>query len=418
MEPTPQSPRRVVVTGMGIVSPVGVDIPAFWDNLTHGVCGIDRISRFDVSDYPAQIAAEIRDFEPDKYFERKEARHMDPYTQYAIAAGVQAVEDSGIDFDDYNRERIGVIVGSGIGGMKTYEDQVRTLVERGPRRVNPFFIPMMISDIAAGLLSIRYNLRGPNYSVTSACATSGHAIGNAMKTIRWGEADVMVTGGTEAPISQTGLAGFSAMKALSTRNDDPKHSSRPFDADRDGFIMGEGSGILVLESLEGAQKRGARIYCELAGAGYSGDAHHITAPPEDGHGAEQSMRVALEDAQADLTDVGYINAHGTSTPLNDRAETLAIKNLFGEYAYKLAISSTKSMHGHMLGAAAGVETIATILAMKNGRIPPTINYETPDPDCDLNYTPNEAIDRDFEVGMCNTFGFGGHNATLVIKKFH
>ncbi len=411
-------PRRVVITGIGVVSPIGSNKSAFWDSLRNGRGGIGPITRFDISDFPCQIAAEVTDFDASAFLDRKELRHMDLFTQYAMGAGIQAVENSGIDFQKCDRERVGVIVGSGIGGMITYEKQVKIIQSRGPRKMSPFFIPMMISDIAAGHLSIRYDLRGPNYSLTSACATSGHAIGNAMKTIKYGDADVCISGGAEAPICPTGVGGFCALKALSTRNDEPEKASRPFDLHRDGFIMGEGGGIVVLESLEHAQNRGAHIYAEVAGVGYSGDAHHITAPPEDGHGAMQSMRVAIEDANLNLRDIGYINAHGTSTPLNDRAETKAIRNLFGDHADQLAVSSTKSMHGHMLGAAGAIEAIATILALQNQIIPPTINYETPDPDCDLNYVPNNAIEKDFWAALCNTFGFGGHNATLLFKNLN
>jgi len=414
---TPITPRRVVVTGIGVISPIGSDKRAFWDSLASGRGGIGLITRMKTDDYPAKIAGEIKDFAPENYMERKEIRHIDVFAQYALAASIQAVEDSGIVFDPAERDRAGVIVGSGIGGMYVFEEQVRVIDQKGPRRMSPFFIPMMISDIAAGHISIRYDLRGPNYATTSACATSGHAIGLAMKTIRWGDADVMITGGSEAPITEAGLGGFCALKALSTRNDDPEHACRPFDAQRDGFIMSEGGGILVLESLDHALARGAHIYAEISGAGFTGDAHHITAPPEDGHGAVGAMHAALKEAGLEPNQVDYINAHGTSTPLNDASESKAIKTLFGDHAYKLAVSSTKSMHGHLLGAAGAVELAATILAIQNEMIPPTINYEFPDPECDLNYTPNTAVHKRINVALSNTFGFGGHNASLVVQRY-
>lgn len=409
--------RRVVVTGIGMVSPIGSTKESFWDSLKNGKGGVGTITRFDTSEYPVHIAAEVKDFNPEEWIDKREIRHMDTFTQYAMGAGVQAVNDSEIDFDRCDRDRIGVIVGSGIGGMGVYEDQLRKLIEKGPRRVSPFFIPMLISDIAAGQLSIRYNLRGPNYATISACATSGHAIGCAMKAIRYGDADAVLTGGTEAPIVPTGLSGFCALKALSTRNDEPEKASRPFDAQRDGFVMGEGAGMILLEDLEHALNRGAHIYGEVAGVGFTGDAHHITAPPEDGHGAVRSMRIALEDAELELEQVGYINAHGTSTPLNDKSESGAIRQLFGDWADKLQVSSTKSMHGHLLGAAGAIELIVTLLAIERDLIPPTINYEFPDPDCDLDYVPNVARTAKIDVALSNTFGFGGHNASIAIKRF-
>ncbi|NQT35791.1 beta-ketoacyl-ACP synthase II [bacterium] len=410
-------PRRVVITGIGVITPIGNSKEAFWDSLVNGRGGVSTITRMDSSDYTCHIAAEVKDFDPSRYLESKEIRHMDLFCQYSMAAGIDAVEDSKINFNRCNRDRIGVIVGSGIGGMDIFAKQVLTIDKRGPRRVNPFFIPMMISDIAAGHLSIRYDLRGPNYATTSACATSGHAIGCALKAIRYGDADVIVSGGTESPICPTGLGGFCALKALSTRNNEPEKASRPFDIQRDGFVIGEGAGIILLEELEHALARGAKIYCELTGVGFSGDAFHITAPPEDGHGAIRAMQIAIEDAELKPDQIKYINAHGTSTPLNDISETKAIKKTFGERAYDISISSTKSMHGHLLGAAGAVELIATLLAMKNERIPPTINYEYPDPQCDLNYTPNHAVDLKFDHALSNTFGFGGHNATLAISRY-
>jgi len=413
----PIVPRQVVITGIGVISPIGLTKDTYWDSLVSGRSGVADITRFDTSDFAAHFAAEIKDFDPAVYMERRDYRHMDLFSQFSTAAGIQAVEDSKIDFDQYDPDRVGVIVGSGIGGMYVFEEQVRVLDSRGPRRMSPFFITKMISNIAPGHLSIRYNLRGPNYATTSACATSGHAIGCAMKAIRYGEADVMLSGGAEAPICATGLGGFCAMKALSTRNDEPEKASRPFDLKRDGFIMAEGAGIVVLEELDHALKRGAHIYGEIGGIGFSSDAHHITATPEDGHGAVRAMQVAIEDAGLTIDQIGYINAHGTSTPLNDASETNAIKRLFGERAYNLAISSTKSMTGHLLGAAGSLELIATLLAMKNERIPPTINYEYPDPKCDLNYTPNEAVDLRFDYALSNTFGFGGHNASIAVKRY-
>lgn len=409
-------PRRVVVTGIGVITPIGCSRSSFWESLANGRGGVNKITRVDASDYPSRIAAEIHDFDPTLYLDRKDARHMDLFCQFGFGAGVQAVEDSGVNFDHVDRDRVGVIIGSGIGGMYVFEQQLLTLNKRGPRRMNPYFIPMMISDIIAGHISIRYNVYGPNYATTSACATSGHAIGLAMKTIRYGDADMVISGGAEAPICPTGLGGFCAMKALSTRNEEPEKASRPFDAKRDGFIMGEGAGMVVLEEMTHAQNRGAHIYAEIAGVGFTGDGHHITAPPEDGKGAFKAMQVAMKDGGISPEEIGYINAHGTSTPMNDVSETRAIKSLFGDLADDLIVSSTKSMHGHLLGAAGGVELIATILAMNNSLIPPTINYEYPDPDCDLNYAPNTAVEKSFNVALCNTFGFGGHNATLAVRK--
>lgn len=410
-------PRRVVVTGVGVVSSIGSTKEAFWNGLITGKNGIGPITRMDVTDYTTKFGGEARDYDPAQHIDPKELRHMDHYTQLAMGAGIQAIQDSGINFDLCDRDRIGVIVGSGIGGMETMEKLITTIAEKGPRRISPFAIPMMISDIAAGHISIMYNLRGPNYATVSACATASHAIGLAMKTIRWGDADVVISGGAESPICPTGLGGFCALRALSTRNDDPAHASRPFDAKRDGFVMAEGAGIVVLEALEHAQARGAYIYGEVAGAGFTADAYHITAPPDDGNGAARAMAIALKDAGLNIEDIGYINAHGTSTPLNDKCETLAIKTIFGEHAKKLIVSSTKSMHGHMLGAAGGVELVATLLAMNHSIIPPTINYEFPDPELDLNYAPNKAIAIGFDAALSNNFGFGGHNACIAVKKF-
>lgn len=410
-------PRRVVVTGVGAITPIGNSKDDFWEGLTSGRNGISAISRFDTNNFPSRIAGEVKDYDPAKYLDRRDIRRMDLFCQYALSAGIEAVEDSNIDFDNCERDRIGVIIGSGIGGMYVFENGVRTLYKDGPRRVSPFFIPMIISDIVAGHLSIRYDLRGPNFATTSACATSGHAIGCAMKSIRYGDADVMLTGGSEASITPMGLGGFCAMKALSTRNDAPEKACRPFDKERDGFIVAEGAGMILLEEVEHALARNAHIYGEIAGVGFTGDAYHITAPPEDGRGAAKAMKKAIDEAGLQPEQIDYINAHGTSTPLNDISETRAIKQVFGEHAYKLAVSSIKSMYGHTLGAAGALELIATLLAIENRRIPPTINYEYPDPDCDLDYTPNKAVERDINAAISNTFGFGGHNASLAVKRY-
>jgi len=417
MASAPIMPRRVVVTGIGVITPIGSSKQAFWNSLYEGRGGVGPITRMKSDEFTTHIAAEVKDFNAENFLERKEIRHIDLFAQFAIGAAQQAVDDSGINFESTDRDRVAVIVGSGIGGMYVYEEQLRLIDARGPRRMSPFFIPMMIADIAAGYISIRWDLRGPNYATTSACATSGHAIGLAAKSIRWGDADVVVTGGAEAPICDMGLGGFCALKALSTRNDDPEHASRPFDGERDGFVMGEGAGIVILESLEHAVSRGAHIYAEVTGVGFTGDAHHITAPPEDGRGAVLAMRTALRDAGLEPTAIDYVNAHGTSTPLNDASETRAIKSAFGEHAYKLAVSSTKSMHGHLLGAAGAVELAATILAIENQVAPPTINYQVPDPECDLDYTPNKPRSMRIDAALSNTFGFGGHNASLIVQRY-
>lgn len=413
----PLIPRRVVVTGLGFVTPVGSNKESFWKNISTGQSGIVKISKIDTSDFPAKIGGEVIDFDINDYMERKEIRHMDPYCQFAMGAGYQAMKDSGLDLEACNPERCGVIVGSGIGGMKVFEDQHTKTINRGPKRISPFFIPMLIADIAAGHLSIAFNFQGPNWAPISACATSAHAVGLAMKTIRWGDADIIIAGGAEAPISDMGLGGFCAMKALSIRNDEPSSASRPFDKDRDGFVMSEGSCILILEEKEHAMNRGAKIYGEIAGAGFTGDAFHITAPIENGRGAIKAMEIAMEDAGIDKNQVDYINAHGTSTPLNDMCETHTIKQVFGEKAYDLAISSTKSMHGHMLGATGAVEIGATLLSIQNDLIPPTINYHNPDPDCDLNYTPNQAAKKRISIALSNSFGFGGHNVSVAVRRF-
>jgi len=409
--------KKVVVTGMGVISPIGNSIEEYWQSLLKGKSGVDYITKFDAEAFDTKIAAEVKNFNATDYLDRKEARRMDPFAQYGIAAAQSAIEDSGINLEKENLDRIGVILGTGIGGMQTYHYNTANLIHHGPKRISPFFIPMMIPDIAPGQISMRFGLKGPNYTTVSACASSTHAIGNALRLIRYGEADVMVTGGTEATVTQICIGGFNSMRALSTRNDFPQKASRPFDADRDGFVVGEGSGILILESEQHALKRGARIYAELAGAGATADAYHITAPRPDGDGAIRVMKIAIEDAGLTPDDVDYINAHGTSTPHNDRTETIAIKSLFGERVKEIAISSTKSMIGHLLGASGSLEFIATVLTIMNNKIHPTINYKTPDPDCDLNYTPNKSIQKSVNVAISNSFGFGGHNGCVVAKKY-
>lgn len=410
---------RVVVTGVGVITPIGNNIQEFWNAMLEGKSGADYITRFDTTFFETKFACEVKNFDPLLYLNRKEVQRMDLFTQYAIAAATQALQDSGLDLDKINKERVGVIFGSGIGGMWTYHYQQQIVYENNgkPDRISPFFIPMMISDIAAGHIAIRWGFKGPNYATTSACATSSHSLADALMLIQRGDADIIVVGGSEAAICPMGVGGFNAMKALSTRNDDPKTASRPFDKDRDGFVMGEGAGVLILETLEHALSRGAKIYAEFAGFGLTDDAYHITQPAPNGEGAYRSMKLALEDAGLKPDDIDYINAHGTSTPFNDKNETEAIKSLFSDYAYKINISSTKSMHGHLLGAAGAVEAITTVLAIKYGIIPPTINYFTPDPNCDLNYTPNTPVKRKVRAALSNTFGFGGHNATLAFKAF-
>jgi 3-oxoacyl-[acyl-carrier-protein] synthase II len=410
---------RVVVTGIGVVTPIGNTVEEFWNAMLEGKSGADYITRFDTTHFETKFACEVKNFDPLLYLNRKEVQRMDLFTQFAIAAATQALQDSGLNLDKINKERTGVIFGSGIGGMWTYHYQQQLVYENNgkPDRISPFFIPMMISDIAAGHIAIRWGFKGPNYATTSACATASHSLADALMLIQRGDADIMVVGGSEAAICPMGVGGFNAMKALSTRNDDPKTASRPFDKDRDGFVMGEGAGVLILETLEHALNRGAKIYTEFAGFGLTDDAFHITQPAPNGEGAYRSMKLALEDAGLQPQDIDYINAHGTSTPYNDKNETEAIKTLFGDYAYKINISSTKSMTGHLLGAAGAVEAIATVLAIERGIIPPTINYFTPDPECDLNYTPNKPVQRKIRAALSNTFGFGGHNATLAFKAF-
>jgi len=409
--------RRVVITGLGALTPIGNTAEEFWTSLLQGVSGIGPITRFDATGYATRIAGEVRGFEPLKYIDKKDDRKFDPYLKYAIACAVMAVEDAGLNVDKVNGTRFGVLVGSGIGGLTTLLESYDALRAKGPDRVSPFFIPMLIINMASGLISMRFGAKGPNSSVVTACATGNHALGDAMRLIERGDADVMIAGGAEAIIIPLTIAGFCQMKAMSTKNDEPARASRPFDADRDGFVCGEGGGLLVLEALEHALARDARIYAELVGYGMTGDAHHMTAPDPQGDGAARAMAAALRDGGVDPSAVDYINAHGTSTPYNDKYETLAIKRVFGDHAHKLAVSSTKSMTGHLLGAAGGIEAIATALAIYHGVLPPTINYETPDPECDLDYVPNQARKQDVEVALSNAFGFGGTNATLAFRKY-
>ncbi|QGQ44656.1 beta-ketoacyl-ACP synthase II [Metabacillus sediminilitoris] len=408
--------RRVVVTGLGALTPIGNDVQTSWDNAIKGVSGIGPITRVNPDDYPAKVCAELKDFDVEQFMDKKDARKMDRFTQYAVAAALMAVKDSNLEITDENAPRVGVWIGSGIGGMETFEQQYKTLLEKGARRVSPFFVPMLIPDMATGQVSIALGARGFNSCTVTACATGTNSIGDAYRVIQRGEADVMVTGGTEAPLTEMSFAGFSANKALST-NPDPNSASRPFDKDRDGFVMGEGAGIIVLEELDHALARGAKIYAEIIGYAATGDAYHITAPAPNGEGGARAMKQAVEGSGLTVSDIDYINAHGTSTPYNDKFETLAIKEVFGEHAYKLAISSTKSMTGHLLGAAGGVEAIFSVLAIKEGIIPPTINLKTPDPDCDLDYVPNEARKQQVNVALSNSLGFGGHNATIIFKKY-
>jgi 3-oxoacyl-[acyl-carrier-protein] synthase II len=411
--------RRVVVTGLGAISPLGNSVDTFWENLKNGVSGAAPITKFDVTNHKTKFACEVRDFDPSNYeMERKEARKYDLFTQFAFGATIQAVNDSGLNLDEIDKNRVGIIWGSGIGGLQTFFEEVRAYRPERPQ-FSPFFIPKMIANIAGGLLSIKYGVRGPNYCTVSACASASHAIIDAYDKIRLGKADIMITGGSEAGVNEASIAGFNSMKAISTRNDDPATASRPFDLDRDGFVMGEGAGTFILEEYESARRRGAKIYAEVLGGGMSGDAFHMTAPDPDGTGAKLVMKWAMDDGGIDLTDVDYINVHGTSTPLGDIAEPKAILGLFGEHAYKLSISATKSMTGHLLGAAGAIEGIATIMALREGIIPPTINHFTDDPEIDnkLDFTFNTARKRDIRIALSNTFGFGGHNATIAFKKY-
>ena len=410
--------RRVVVTGLGAVTPVGNDVATTWHSLLSGVSGSAAITKFDASKFLVRFAAELKGFDPLLYMDRKEAKRADPYTQYAVAASLQAVTDAGLGPGSFAPECFGVIIGSGIGGLKTFEDQHDIYRNLGPSKISPFFIPMFIGDIAAGIVSMRIGAKGPNYATVSACASSAHAIGDAFRTIQYGDADIMVAGGSEAAVTPMSMGGFGNMGALSTRNDSPATASRPFDAGRDGFVMGEGAGIVVLEEMEHARQRGARIYGEVVGYKATGDAYHLTGQPEAHEGLQRAMRGALKDAGLQPTDVQYVNAHGTSTPLNDPNESKAIRAVFGDHAQVLSVSSTKSATGHMLGAAGVVEFIACALAIRDGQVPPTINYETPDPDCDLDYTPNVPRARSIDVAVSNSSGFGGHNASIALRRWH
>ncbi|WP_408956529.1 beta-ketoacyl-ACP synthase II [Natroniella sp. ANB-PHB2] len=411
--------NRVVITGMGVISPIGTGIENYWSSLTAGKSGVDTITHFDASEYKTQIAAEVKDFDVKEFgIEHKEAKRMDRYAQFAVAGAKLALEDAELKINEENANDIGVLIGSGIGGVETFEKQYDRLLKRGPNRVSPFFIPMMIANMAAGQVSIHTGAKGPNVTAVTACASGTNALGDAFEIIKRGDAKMMIAGGTEAAITPASCAGFCAMKAMSTNNDNPQAASRPFDAERDGFVMGEGSGVLILESLESAQARGAKIYAEVAGYGMSADAHHITAPAPGGEGAARSMEMALEQGNIEPTEMNYINAHGTSTPANDKLETAAIKRVFGEHAEELIVSSTKSMTGHLLGGAGGIEAIALALAIQNNIIPPTINYENVDPECDLDYAANEAKETEVKVALSNSLGFGGQNATIILKEYN
>ncbi len=410
-------PKRVVITGMGAITPLGNNVETYWEALKQGKNGIDKIDKFDVEEFSTQMAAQVKDFDPIDYIDRKEARRMDRFCQFALAATYQAMQDASLNTEKLDKERFGVIIGSGIGGLETMENQVKTLINKGPNRVSPFLVPMMIVNMAAGQISIAVGAKGINTTVVTACASATNAIGEAFKAIRYGEADVIITGGAEAPITPLALAGFCSMKAMSTRNQDPKTASRPFDAERDGFVMGEGAGILILESYEHAVSRGANILAEIVGYGATADAYHITAPSPDGEGAAMAIKEAILNAGIEPSMVDYINAHGTSTPYNDKFETAAIKTIFGDHAYKLAVNSTKSMIGHLLGAAGGVEAIAVVKTLQEQFIHPTINYTIPDPDCDLDYVPNNGRAAKVEYALSNSLGFGGHNASILLKRF-
>lgn len=409
--------RRIVVTGLGVVSPVGSSIDKFWNSFCEGRGGVGLNTTFDVSEFDCKIAAEVRDFDPSLYISQKDLKRLDKFVQYALAASIMAVKDSGLDILKLDPYRIGVLVGSGMGSLHIIEEEHKVLLAKGPSRITPYFIPTLIVNMAAGYIAIHFKAKGPNSCIATACATGSHAIGDAFRIIQRGDADIMITGGTESCITPLSIGGFCAMKVLSTRNNEPQHASRPFDRDRDGFVMGEGAGIVILEELEHARSRSARIYAEVAGYGMTADAYHMTAPCPDGDGAAKAMEVALNDARFNPDDISYINAHGTSTQLNDKIETLAIKRVFGSYAKKVPISSTKSMTGHLLGAAGGVEFIACCLSIYHNIVPPTINYVTPDPECDLDYCPNTARKIPVRVALSNSLGFGGHNATLIVKKF-
>ena len=408
---------HVVVTGIGLVTPIGSDRKSTWASLLEGKSGIDYISLFDAEGFTSRIAAEVEGFDAAALLGRKEAKRLDRFAQFACVAALEALDDAGIDMATEDADRVGVLIGSGVGGIITITEQHNILNQKGPKRVSPFLVPMMLGDMASGQVSMMTGAKGPNFSTVSACATGADSIGEALEMIRRGRADVVIAGGTEAAICEIGVAGFNSCMALSTRNEDPQAASRPFDSGRDGFVLGEGAGVVILESVEHAEKRGATVLAELAGYGASSDSHHVTQPHPEGEGAARAMKWALGDAGLEPEDVVYINAHGTSTPMNDRFETIAIKRMFGNHAYNLAISSTKSMTGHLLGAAGGIEAAFSVLAVNEGAIPPTINLENPDPDCDLNYTPNTAVKQEVEVAMSNVFGFGGHNSSLVFKSF-
>jgi 3-oxoacyl-[acyl-carrier-protein] synthase II len=409
--------RRVVVTGVGLVTPLGIGIDNVWRSILSGESGISRITRFDASNLETKIAGEVKNFKPEEYINPKDLKRMDLFIQYALAAAQIAIEDSGIDIKKEIPERVGVVVGTGLGGLPTLEHYHKVLLEKGPSRISPFFIPMLIANEAPCHISMKYGCKGPNLCVVTACATGAHSIGEAFRIIQYGDADIMIAGGTEANLTPLTIAGFNAMKALSTRNEFPERASRPFDRERDGFVVAEGAGVLILEELGHAKKRGAKIYAEIVGYGYNSDAYHITAPCPDGEGFIKCMEMAIKDAKINPEDVDYINAHGTSTELNDKVETLAIKKVFGDYAYKVPVSSTKSMIGHLLGAAGAVEAIFTILSIRDNICPPTINYESPDPECDLDYVPNVAREKKIQIAMSNSFGFGGTNSVLIFRRY-
>jgi len=409
--------RRVVITGIGAITPVGHNVAQTWESLVNGVSGVDLISKFDYSNLPVHIAAEVKNYDPEEHFDHKEVKKLDLYTQFAMIAAREAIADAGLIPGSFNPDRTGVITGAGIGGILTFEEECIKNYTQGPRRISPFFIPKMIGNIAAAHISIENNFKGINFNVMSACASANHALGTAFRSIQYGDADIILSGGTEAAVTPLAVGGFSAMRALSTRNNEPQKASRPFDAERDGFVMSEGAAILVLEELEHALARGAKIYAELVGYGASEDAFHITAPTEDGEGSSRAMLMAIQDAGLKPKDIDYINAHGTSTPLNDKGETISIKNVFGDYAYQVKINSTKSMVGHMLGAAAGIEAIVCIKSIETGIIHPTINLTHPDPECDLDYTPNQAVKHIVNIALSNSLGFGGHNSAIIIKRY-
>jgi 3-oxoacyl-[acyl-carrier-protein] synthase II len=409
--------KRVVVTGVGMISPLGVGVKENWEAICQGKSGIGPVTRFDITDFPSKIAGEVKGFNPEDFIDKKETKKMDIFIHYALASGMMALKDSGLIIDESNADRVGVLVGAGLGGLSTIERYHSVLLEHGPKRISPFFIPMLIVNLAPGQISIYFGARGPNSSVVTACATGNHSIGEACRIIQRGDADVMIAGGAESTITPLAIGGFCSMRALSTRNEEPQRASRPFDKDRDGFVIAEGAGLLILEELEHATRRGARIYAEIIGFGCNADAYHISAPSPNGMGAAKCMEIALKDAGINYDEVDYVNAHGTSTPLNDLSETMAMKTVFKDRARKIAVSSTKSMTGHLLGAAGGVEAIYSVLAISHGVIPPTINYETPDPECDLDYVPNTPREAAVRVVMSNSFGFGGTNATLIFREF-